>query len=70
MDLITIKAFDESMQAHLVKSKLESEGIDVWLLDDHSVSVQPWASFALGGVKLQVRESDVEKAIELLKGFE
>ena len=70
MDLVTIKAFDESMQAHLVKSKLESEGIECWLLDDHSVSVQPWASFALGGVKLQVREADLERANEILKGFE
>ena len=34
MNLITIKAFDESMQAHLVKSKLESEGIDCWLIDE------------------------------------
>ena len=70
MNLITIKAFDESMQAHLVKSKLESEGIDCWLIDEQVSNLYGHASFAFGGTKLQVRKSDIEKAQEILKGFE
>ena len=67
MDLVTVKVFNESMQAHILKSKLESEGVECWLIDEHSVSVQPWASLALGGVKLKIRSDDVEKVKQILK---
>lgn len=67
MDWVTIKVFNESLQAHMLKSKLESEGIPCFLKDDNMVSVHPWASIALGGVKLQVKEVDVDKALLIIK---
>jgi hypothetical protein len=51
---------------------LESEGIEVFLKDENTVQAYNFLSNAVGGVKLQVRESDVFEAIQIMKesGFE
>lgn len=56
------------MEAHLVKEKLKSEGIESFLLDEHAVAMDVTYSQVLGGVKLQVKESDVRRAAEILRG--
>ncbi len=42
----------------VVKSKLESEGIECKVLDEHTVQVYNFLSQAIGGVRLQVAESN------------
>ncbi|HID57149.1 TPA: DUF2007 domain-containing protein [Candidatus Poribacteria bacterium] len=64
--LVTIATFDNPFKAHLVKSRLESSGIKCFLSDEFVVTVNRLYSNAVGGVKLQVKESDLERAIELL----
>ncbi len=61
---ITIATFMHPFQAHLAKTKLESEGIDVLIQDELTAQIY---STAIGGVKLQVEESNVEKATQILK---
>jgi rubredoxin len=46
----------------IIKGKLESEGIKVYLKDDNTVGVEPFASNAIGGIKLQVHVADQEQA--------
>ena len=67
MNWTTIKVFNESLQAHMLKSILEGEDIPCFLKDDNMVAIHPWASIALGGVKLQVKEVDVDKAVLIVK---
>jgi hypothetical protein len=62
-----IISFTYSYEAHLVKSKLESEGIEVFIRDELNAQVCEAGSNAIGGVKLCVRESDTVRAIYLLK---
>lgn len=62
MPLITFKTFDQSIDAHLLKSKLESEGIVCYLFDEHTVSVNPLYNITVGGIKLKINESDLEQA--------
>jgi len=50
----------------VVKSKLESEGIECKVLDEHTVQVHNFLSQAIGGVRLQVASSDFEKARAIL----
>jgi len=55
----------------MVKSYLESEGIDCFLKDELTINSDPLISNAIGGVKLQVQEEDYARAYELLqlKGY-
>ena len=65
--LVTIKAFTFSHEVAIVRGRLESEGIYCFVQDELTAQVNPFYSIAIGGVKLQVREEDVEKAVILLK---
>jgi hypothetical protein len=53
-------------EALLAKSILESAGIESFLGDQNIIRMDWFLSNALGGVKLRVREEDVEVATALL----
>ncbi len=63
---ITIKALMQPQEAHIVKTKLESEGIVVILKDELTAQVANHVFNAIDGVKLQVQEHDFQKATQLL----
>lgn len=54
MELITLKTFDNSIEAHLMKSKLKSENIVCFLFDENIVGLNPVYNIAVGGIKLKV----------------
>ena len=60
--LVTIASYTDAIEANLVKGRLESEGIPVFLLNDHQIWANWMLSNALGGVKLQVTSPHVTKA--------
>ena len=64
--LITIATFSQAIEAHVSKTKLESEGIECFIADENIVNMNWFYSNAVGGVKLQVKEADVKRAIEIL----
>lgn len=66
----TVRTFQYSYEAHLLKAKLESENIDVILFDDLTIDVDPLMSNAIGGVKLKVLESQEEKAKSIIDSIE
>ncbi len=70
MDLITIKTFDNFIEAHTMKSKLESENIRCFLFDENIVELNLIYNIAVGGIKLKINKSDAEKAIEIINKFE
>lgn len=65
-ELVTIAAFDLLGRAHLARMVLEEEGIPVMLADENTVSTDWLLSNAVGGIKVQVYASDVERAKRLL----
>ncbi len=65
--LITIATFSQAIEAHLCKTKLEAEGIACFIADEHIVSMNWLYSNAVGGVKLQVKEENAEKALAILR---
>ncbi len=67
-ELVTIATFSTAVEADLARARLESEGIECFLADEHTVTVNWLYSQAVGGVKLQVREADAQRAVEILKG--
>jgi hypothetical protein len=67
-DLATVATFLTAWEAGLAKERLESEGVDAFILEGLSGSLMPYISGAavLGGIHLQVRNEDLEKAREIL----
>lgn len=66
-NFITIKTFTYPVELAVLQGRLESEGIECRVLDELTVQVNPFYSHAIGGIKLQVKENDIQKAIEILK---
>lgn len=68
--LVTLRAYDNYVTAHIVKARLESEGIPCYLKDEQTIVMQWVWSNALGGIKLQVAATDKERAEALLQQTE
>ncbi len=60
-----LAVFEYSTEANLIKSKLDSENIRTLLMDEKTIDSDPLISQAIGGVKLQVHNEDLDKAIEI-----
>lgn len=58
------------MEAHILKSKLESEGILCFLQDENIVSLNPLYNYAVGGIKLNIRSTDIEQVKHILEEIE
>ncbi|MEK7449779.1 MAG: DUF2007 domain-containing protein [Planctomycetota bacterium] len=63
---VTIAVFDNSTAANFYKSRLEAEGIDCFIEDEHIVNMYWFYWNAVGGIKLKVKESDIQKVKEIL----
>lgn len=70
MELITIKTFDNLIEAHLLKSKLESEIIKCYLFDENIVGLNPLYNITVGGIKLKINKADMEKATLIINETE
>lgn len=66
-ELVTIMTFSLPGDTAVLCSILDNEGIFYFLQDELTVQVNPLYSPAVGGIKLQVRKEDVEKAVSVLK---
>ena len=65
--LVTIKTATYSHEVAVIASRLEADGIRCFVQDGLTTQIHPFMSSAIGGVKLQVRQEDVEEAIAMLK---
>jgi len=66
MALVTLCSYRDPIDAELAKTRLDHAGIAAVLVDQFLPSIQWLYSFAIGGVKLKVDESDFEAAITAL----
>jgi hypothetical protein len=64
--LVTVASFNEPYKANIARMKLESEGIKCFLSGENFVETYWLYSLADGGIKLKVKESDSNAAIEIL----
>lgn len=62
-----IAVFQYSSEAQIIKSRLEAEGIEVFLFDQFTVDTDPLVSNAIGGIKLKVWAEDEFKAMKILE---
>jgi len=64
---ITVLTVSYAHEVAIIQGRLESEGITCFVQDELTVQVNPFYSNAIGGVKLQVLSSDLNRAVEILK---
>ncbi len=64
--IVTLKTFSSPIEAGIVKSMLESNGISCLITNENFAGVFPIYDFQTGGVKLKVFERDLERALALL----
>jgi type III secretory pathway lipoprotein EscJ len=67
MSFIQVRSFDNYIEANIVLNMLQHYDINCHLKDEYTVTIDPFLSPALGGMKLMVHHSQVERAMELLE---
>jgi hypothetical protein len=66
MNFIAIRSYDNYIPAHIAMGRLKEEFINCYLLNENSVTIDPFLSNTIGGIKLMVAETQAERALEIL----
>src|SRR5579863_1152511 len=69
-ELVTISKFLSLGEAKLAQGKLVSAGITAFVCDENMHAMNWHMGMALGGIRLQVPDSQVVRALEVLDDFE
>lgn len=70
MNLVIVKTFDNYFNANIILTKLQAAGIECYLQDEFTVTLDPILTNAIGGIKLVVKSDDEDNAMQLLKQYE
>jgi hypothetical protein len=70
MKFILLCSFDNYIPAHIALGRLKEEFINCYLQDEYSVTIDPFLSNAIGGIKLMVAETQIERARDILNSLE
>jgi hypothetical protein len=65
--IIVYRTFYNPIEANIVKAKLDDAEIPCFLTDENIATIQPLYNLAIGGVKLNVFEKDVEQINAILQ---
>jgi hypothetical protein len=65
-NMVVVRTFPDTEIAHIYKARLESEQIQVALLNDNSDTVLPLGASSLGEVQLCVNEADAAAALQII----
>ena len=64
--IITFESYYDPMLAHIVRTRLEANGISCFIADENTIGANPIFNQATGGVKLKIFERDLERCREVL----
>ncbi len=67
MQFVPIYSYDNYVSAHIAMGRLEEDGINCWLKDENTVTIDPILTNAVGGIKLMVASSQAERATGILR---
>jgi hypothetical protein len=65
--MIDIATFSKPEEAHLLRMRLEAGGVAARIQDENMVQVNWLYSDAIGGVRVQVSEDDLPRALDILR---
>jgi hypothetical protein len=70
MDFVELRSFDNYIEANIVLNMLRNGDINCHLKDENIVTIDPFLSPAIGGMKLMVHHAHVERAWDLMDSAE
>lgn len=68
--IVVFETFYNPIEANIVKSRLIDSGVQCFLSDENTITINPLYTQALGGVKLHLFERDAELARSILQAEE
>ena len=69
MNFVILETFDNYIDAGLMLGRFEEAGINCWLKDEQTATINPILTNAIGGIKLMVAEDEVTEATEILNAL-
>lgn len=69
MDFVVLNAYNNYIDAHIARGVLEGEGINCWLKDENTITIDPILTNAVGGIKIMVAKPQAERAWEILSNL-
>jgi hypothetical protein len=66
-DLRTVARYASVAEANIARNALDAAGIPAWVADELALTADPLFSGAVNYIKVQVRQSDLERAAEVLE---
>ena len=69
-DLVQIARLFTPIEAHMLQSRLQADGVHAVVVDAQLVGNDPLLTMALGGVRVLVPESHLERAREIVSAIE
>ena len=70
MQTVILKTFDNYFSANIILTRLQDAGINCYLKDEYTVTIDPILSNAIGGIKLAVAIEDAVTARKMLAQFD
>ncbi|HSQ45190.1 MAG TPA: hypothetical protein VLM16_09350 [Ginsengibacter sp.] len=70
MELVTVRTFSNYFSANILLARLRNGGVECYLKDEYTVTMDPLLTNAVGGIKLVVKKEDAPEVFELLKQFD
>ena len=67
MELVTVQTFDNYFSANILLTRMRDAGIECYLKDEYTVTIDPLLSNAIGGIKLVVKKRDEVEARKMLQ---
>ncbi len=70
MELIVVRTFNNYFSANILLTKLRDAGIQCYLKDEYTVTMDPLLTNAVGGIKLVINKADANEVAALMKYFD
>ena len=70
MDIVTVKTFDNYFSANIILTRLHAEGVECYLKDETTITIDPILTNAIGGIKLIVKKENARFVRRILQRFE
>ena len=64
--IVTLYSYYDPMLAHIVRGRLQANGIECYVADELSAGIRPYLIIAMGGVSLRVFKKDEARCREIL----
>ncbi|MFZ4778192.1 MAG: DUF2007 domain-containing protein [Terrimicrobiaceae bacterium] len=65
--MLTVATFSKPEEAHMLRLRLEAGGVPAYIQDENMVQTDWLYSNAIGGVRVQIADEDVDRAKEILQ---